>query len=154
MMNNKIPVVLVFCLVAVSVSLAQPVVEHGVSDTSRSFTVDRLRIARKEGDTDSCIYPIRNCELGYGESKLSKKICHIETTRGRDLKECPEPLFDTFTLERTGDTQLSYSGLHLKSPYHKIPTSAKGNIFPLNSRMYFARFPLDDFKIILTKISG
>eukprot|EP01135_Chromosphaera_perkinsii_P008221 Nk52_evm1s1188 gene=Nk52_evmTU1s1188 len=137
MMSNKIPVVLVFCLVAVSVSLAQPVVEHGVSGKWRSFTVDKLRIVAK---TSTCIYRIGSCDLG---DTKTIEICKIENEGAPDPKECPAPTSKTITLERTGDRILYFSRLKLTNPTRPIPTSEKGIIFyDAHRKSYIAEYPL------------
>eukprot|EP01135_Chromosphaera_perkinsii_P008211 Nk52_evm1s1180 gene=Nk52_evmTU1s1180 len=146
MMSNKIPVVLVFCLVAVSVSLAQPVVEHGVSDTWQSFTADKLRIV---GKTSTCIYRISNCDLG---DRKTIEICKIENEGAPDPKECPAPTSKTITLERTGDTILFFRRLKLTNPTRAIPTSQRGNIFyDAHRKSYFADYPPSHYIFIHLK---
>eukprot|EP01135_Chromosphaera_perkinsii_P011417 Nk52_evm1s2394 gene=Nk52_evmTU1s2394 len=149
MMKNKIPVALVFCLVAVSVSLAQPLVDQDVSNGWQSYTVEMLKIAGGEDpDRISCFYIIHKCVI---EGEVSEQTCDITTDEEMPAIEyCPEPTSKNITLKRTGENELSYNGLQLKNPTHVIPESAEGTIKQLNIKSY-VQFTSPFYTIFLRK---
>eukprot|EP01135_Chromosphaera_perkinsii_P001500 Nk52_evm3s188 gene=Nk52_evmTU3s188 len=147
MMNSNIPVVLVFCLVAVSVSLAQPLVEQDVSDEWRSYIVNQLRIEGSESlHRKPCNYAFAKCVIkGDG----SEQKCEFKNLKGgADTKDCPAPTSQSITFKLTGDNVLSYTGLKLENPEHHIPASAKGTIEQCNYRLSYVNFS-PNYKMVL-----
>eukprot|EP01135_Chromosphaera_perkinsii_P011038 Nk52_evm1s2321 gene=Nk52_evmTU1s2321 len=124
MMNNKIPIALVFCLVAVSVSLAQP--HQGLSKSTQSYyTVDGLNFFTWnviEGEKEfDCWYYINHCDIS--KQKPKAKCIIYESNRYR--KDCPILHSKHITFELTGD-ELSYSGLKFKSSDFDFMTFSPG----------------------------
>eukprot|EP01135_Chromosphaera_perkinsii_P008667 Nk52_evm1s1443 gene=Nk52_evmTU1s1443 len=211
MMKNKIPVALVFCLVAVSVSLAQPLVEQGESNGWPSYTVESLHVDGRgwQGPEELiCTYPIQKCKL---KGTVSTVKCTFLITKEQGAKDkgakdkgakdkgakdkgakdkgakdkgakdkgakdkgakdkgakdkgakdeepakaCPEPTLKSITLNRTGEKQMSYSGLKLKNPTVAIPESAQGTIKRIHSRhehsgiteLFYIEFPSDELSM-------
>eukprot|EP01135_Chromosphaera_perkinsii_P001174 Nk52_evm13s160 gene=Nk52_evmTU13s160 len=151
MMNNRIPVVLVFCLVAVSVSLAQPLVEQDVSNGWQSYTAQRLAI---KGPTNTvgggnCYYVIKECVI---KGEVSEVKCIIKNDKGGPGRnECPAPASQFIILTRIGEFNLYYSGLKLTNPLHTIPESAEGIISTVDSRLSGVKFLSNSYYMILTK---
>eukprot|EP01135_Chromosphaera_perkinsii_P001138 Nk52_evm88s158 gene=Nk52_evmTU88s158 len=137
MMNNKIPVALVFCLVAVSVSLAQPLVEQDVANGWQSYIVDEIEITF--GGIDShqihCFFPIVNCVM---EEEAAQRNCKIETER--TTKECPKPVSKSIALKRIGENEMSFFELKFENPHVTIPASPKGTITHYKGSRYVVKF--------------
>eukprot|EP01135_Chromosphaera_perkinsii_P006719 Nk52_evm6s564 gene=Nk52_evmTU6s564 len=120
MMNNKIPVALVFCLVAVSVSLAQPFDGQGVPKGWKTCSVKWLRLRPKEGPRSWCYLTVFECKFRKYEGNDNQQNCDIGFNpkyMGNSTDHCPKPSSKFITVKRTGssdgDDQWSYSGLQL-----------------------------------------
>eukprot|EP01135_Chromosphaera_perkinsii_P011983 Nk52_evm1s2558 gene=Nk52_evmTU1s2558 len=118
MKNNKIPVALVFCLacclVAVSVSLAEPLGGQGVSTFKETYRPEIFELWQyKLGGVKTffCRYPITNCKIKDG----TKKNCEISSRPESDSVVekkgyvCPTIESKFITLKFSGVNELSYS---------------------------------------------
>eukprot|EP01135_Chromosphaera_perkinsii_P001102 Nk52_evm52s158 gene=Nk52_evmTU52s158 len=150
MMNIKIPIV-VFCLVAVSVSLAQPLVEQDVSKGWDSKTAWGFKIKGRESshypERASCYYGIVNC---IKENNAYTYRCELRQTKGAS-RDCPPPKSNFFDLNRSGKCEVSYSELKLENPTHPIPESATVKFEIINSKISIVRFPSFAYSIVITQ---
>eukprot|EP01135_Chromosphaera_perkinsii_P006785 Nk52_evm7s586 gene=Nk52_evmTU7s586 len=120
MMNNKIPVALVFCLVTVSVSLAQPLSGQHLPNDWKSCSVDWLRLGPKDGSLSWCYLTVSECKFRKYEGNDHQQKCKIGFDRkykDNSKDHCARPSSKYITVKRTGSSngydQWSYSGLAL-----------------------------------------
>eukprot|EP01135_Chromosphaera_perkinsii_P003755 Nk52_evm1s255 gene=Nk52_evmTU1s255 len=88
MMNNKIPVALVFCLVAISASLAQPDLSNGV----KTYIPKKFKIVSRENQNLYCWYRIIDCKVNENDwehCKIDEKRVKSDPPIGGKGYFCP-----------------------------------------------------------------
>eukprot|EP01135_Chromosphaera_perkinsii_P011884 Nk52_evm1s2531 gene=Nk52_evmTU1s2531 len=152
MMNDKILVAMVFCLIAVSPSLAKPVVEQeGLNkpeDEWLSFNVVKFVLWSTVFPYIHCEYPIVDCFI---EAKPLEKKCEITTAKG---SSCPALESKFITVERFGRaTMFRFSELEMGNSPYEVPTTNFGTITLSVKDMYYVDFGLlkPPYYIALTK---
>eukprot|EP01135_Chromosphaera_perkinsii_P001171 Nk52_evm10s160 gene=Nk52_evmTU10s160 len=123
MMNNKIPVVLVFCLIAVSVSLAQSADEQDVLKESQTYyNAEELQFFSFNAvKYFKCVYRLTQCKISV---QTPEPRCEISETNQHE-GDCPILDSKHITVKLTGD-ELSYSGLKFKNPDFNVIESSPG----------------------------